>query len=42
MAVTGGDVAVITGHEPRSLEEFARENATALYEPRPETASWMG
>ena len=42
LAVTGGDVAAITGHEPRSLEEFAHDNAVALYEPRPEAASWMG
>jgi uncharacterized protein YbjT (DUF2867 family) len=42
LAVRGGDVAAITGHEPRTLEQFARDNAVALYEPRPEAASWMG
>ncbi len=42
LSVTGGDVAAVTGHEPRSLGEFAREYAEALYEPRPEAASWMG
>lgn len=42
LAVTSGDVATITGHAPRSVEQFAHDNAAALYQPRPEATSWMG
>jgi uncharacterized protein YbjT (DUF2867 family) len=42
LSVTGGDVARVTGHEPRSVEDFARDNALAFREPRPEAATWMG
>ena len=42
LAVKGGDVATITGHAPRSVEQFAHDNALALYEPRTEAVSWMG
>ena len=42
LAVKGGDVKTVTGHPPRSIEQFARDNAIGLYEPRSEAVSWMG
>jgi uncharacterized protein YbjT (DUF2867 family) len=42
LAVRGGDVGTITGHAPRSIEQFARDCASALSELRPTTATWVG
>ena len=42
LAVNAGDVAAVTGHEPRSLEAFARDYASAFRESQPPTSTWIG